>query len=689
MLFYQLTISYKNQENISKVNENKSAQSADNSKYEEVGKKLNTLLGYECKKEIQLSVVTYRMDEKYYYMVIAVDAGADMKKEVWKHIHRQLMAADSNLVYALDEYEEITVKAFRDAVAEGDDAGLLLGTARRIAGKLKLNYDENNYFSVEESLVLTKRLSYKNAFRKAEKLMVEQKFSDELERIYSKENLKKFYGHPVHYHIIAGNENAAQEMLMLLLEALYANKRILGKRINRVTEIKSGCYDETDFQNLICNSQGGVTVIPLNFPTDSENEYATGYEEAIAYIGRLIKKYQNNVLFVFVQMMHHNGFSESMLGELGDAVKIMELSEGTGDRAQAIKIFEKLIDDSEYKMLKEETDLEGLPEQMSYKLSEVYNFFASWKETVLRQKVYKAYQDKSTYKIMQKKEYNNTAYEKLQNMVGLAEIKSVIEQIVSLQRMQKIRLEMGCSTQVSAMHMIFTGNPGSAKTTVARLLTEILKQEGIIRKGKLVECGRADLVGKYVGWTAKAVQKKFEEAAGGVLFIDEAYSLVDSSNSFGDEAINTIVQEMENRRSDVIVIFAGYPDKMQDFLNKNEGLRSRITFHINFPDYTPEELVEILRLMINGKGYSYDELCIQKCKRIFEKAVNQEEFGNGRYVRNLLEQAIMKQSQRLLQKQAQQEITKEELLSFVSEDFEVNAVKNVKKNKMMGFCVNE
>ena len=120
--------------------------------------------------------------------------------------------------------------------------------------------------------------------------------------------------------------------------------------------------------------------------------------------------------------------------------------------------------------------------------------------------------------------------------------------------------------------MIFTGNPGSAKTTVARLLAQILKKEEILESGNLIECGRADLIAKYVGWTAKTVRRKFREALGGILFIDEAYSLIDDSNSFGDEAINTIVQEMENHREDVIVIFAGYPEKMKNSFRRMRGL---------------------------------------------------------------------------------------------------------------------
>ena len=135
--------------------------------------------------------------------------------------------------------------------------------------------------------------------------------------------------------------------------------------------------------------------------------------------------------------------------------------------------------------------------------------------------------------------------------------------------------------------------PDRQKTTVARLIAEILAENQVLYRGKLHEVGRSDLVGKYVGWTAKLVKEAFEKAKGSVLFIDEAYSLVDKQGSFGDEAINAIVQEMENSRGSTVVIFAGYPDKMEHFLDRNPGLRSRIAFHVPFEDYTPEELVEI------------------------------------------------------------------------------------------------
>ena len=153
------------------------------------------------------------------------------------------------------------------------------------------------------------------------------------------------------------------------------------------------------------------------------------------------------------------------------------------------------------------------------------------------------------------------------------------------------------------MHMVFTGSPGTAKTTVARLFAEILKDEKVLPVGQFVETGRADLVGAFVGHTAIQVTSKFHEAKGGVLFIDEAYSLCDDNRkSFGDEAIDTIVKEMENNREDTIVIFAGYTEPMQEFLDRNPGMRSRIAFHVDFDDYTVEELCDIAKLKLSQKN---------------------------------------------------------------------------------------
>ena len=220
------------------------------------------------------------------------------------------------------------------------------------------------------------------------------------------------------------------------------------------------------------------------------------------------------------------------------------------------------------------------------------------------------------------------------------------------------------------MHMVFTGNPGSAKTTVARLFAQIMRQNGLLSSGHLVEVGRSDLVGQYVGSTAPLVVERFKQAEGGVLFIDEAYSLLDDkSGLYGDETINTIVQQMENRRDSVVVIFAGYPDQMEQFLQRNLGLRFRIAYHVPFADYNAEELSAIADLMAKKDGLELTEGAKAKLQRLFESACTEADFGNGRYVRNILEKARMAQAVRLL-KMDPDEVTAQDVRTIEDSDIE-------------------
>ncbi|MDO4179501.1 MAG: AAA family ATPase [Phascolarctobacterium sp.] len=269
----------------------------------------------------------------------------------------------------------------------------------------------------------------------------------------------------------------------------------------------------------------------------------------------------------------------------------------------------------------------------------------------------------------------NTAYEcwcdhpykELKALIGLESVKKLADQIIASTVMDKKRSTINNKIPSSTKHMIFTGEPGSAKTTVARLLAGALKEKGALETGVFVECGRQDLVGKYTGWTAAQVSEKFVQAKGGVLFIDEAYSLA-SNDDFGQEAINTIVQEMENHRDDVIVIFAGYPDKMESFLNQNQGLKSRIAFHVDFPNYNVAELVDIFKKMSGDKGFTMEEEGLIIVKEMCEAASSVPDFGNGRFVRNILEQAILKQSERLFATYGTQEVPERELFTLKKED---------------------
>ena len=200
-----------------------------------------------------------------------------------------------------------------------------------------------------------------------------------------------------------------------------------------------------------------------------------------------------------------------------------------------------------------------------------------------------------------------------------------------------------------------------------------------------MEVGRGDLVGRFVGWTAKTVEAKFREADGGVLFIDEAYSLVDDRDGcFGDEAINTIVQQMENRRDSTVVIFAGYPDRMEGFLEKNPGLRSRIAFHVPFGDYSAAELCDIARHIGKSRGLTISDEAALKLEGVFEGARLAPDFGNGRYVRNLLEKTEMNMAGRLLAIDPDT-MTAETLTRIMPEDIEVPIIKTERREKRIGF----
>ncbi len=289
-------------------------------------------------------------------------------------------------------------------------------------------------------------------------------------------------------------------------------------------------------------------------------------------------------------------------------------------------------------------------ENTGYTATELNRIFDVWYDNKLKSKVFPQYKEAQTVKAkIKNSKVKGSSYERLSKLIGLEEAKRVINDALNFYKAQKLFADRGINTNKPAMHMVFTGNPGTAKTTVARLFAGVLKENGILSKGELYEVGRADLVGKYVGHTAPLVKAAFKKARGSVLFIDEAYSLVDDKDGlFGDEAINTIVQEMENNREDMVVIFAGYPDKMEGFLNKNPGLRSRIAFHIPFADYNTDELCQIADLIAGDNGLTLSNEARLNIEKACEKVKSQSDFGNGRFARNLIEKAKMAQANRLV-----------------------------------------
>ena len=239
----------------------------------------------------------------------------------------------------------------------------------------------------------------------------------------------------------------------------------------------------------------------------------------------------------------------------------------------------------------------------------------------------------------------------LSEIIGLDEVKAYITSLQSLVAMQQKRREQGMKTATLSKHMIFTGNPGTGKTTIARLISRYMKAIGALTQGQLVEVSRSDLVAQYVGQTAPLTMSVIKSAIGGVLFIDEAYSLHrGKDDAFGLECIDTLVKAMEDNRDNLIVILAGYKKEMSVFLESNSGLKSRFPNIINFKDYTGEELYKIACLQAKSKGYHIDEALADKLTAYFNEvqSINPMEAGNGRLARNMIEDAILRQSTRLV-----------------------------------------
>lgn len=526
--------------------------------------------------------------------------------------------------WELSHQEEITIEAYKYAV----DNTCYMTRYSVLFEKFGIDFREPLYdpfpFRVEEKILEEQTLTLEECRQRAHEILGSSSLYEELDRIYSPENQQIYKGHPVHYLISAGAWGAAEDIYELLIKALYNNKRLISNRITLFREVQRKGYKDSRYQKVIKAGEGGTVIIELK-----SNEGTGTLQDARNYLTELVE----------------------------------QVDFGTEDKSDVY---------------------DYLAEAETYSVTDIFNAYNAWYGSGLKTHVYRAYREKKSFQV-EVTRVPNKPYDTLQEMIGLTEVKTVIDEIIAASKVVRARERMGLNTQGASFHMMFSGNPGTAKTSVARLLCKILKEESAISSGRFVECGRQDLVAKYVGWTARMVEDKFKEAQGGILFIDEAYALVDSSNTYGAEAINTVVQMMENYRDSVIVIFAGYSEKMQTFFEQNEGLKSRIAFHLSFPDYSPEELTDILTLMSQKRDYQIDEEAKEYCKELFCNAVKEDNFGNGRYVRNILDQAIIKQSARILKMETREDISREEICRLKREDFRIHEI--VKNNeKRIGFA---
>ena len=517
---------------------------------------------------------------------------------------------------------------------------------------------------------------------KANALLCGETLTPEIERIYQTPSNDVWMGHPVHYMVQTGDPAVRERITDILLTALYTNNRIRSRRVCHI-RFRENADLPKQFDALYRSCNESAIIVSYNRDDENESEYANPCNDLIDGICDVVNKHKNNVLTILCLPRSGEKVIRAFMERLG-LVTLVPLQEETvfGDKAKKYLrgLAKKQSVTGDKALYKAVPDMDK-----GYLAADLNIAFDEWYSKKLKTQVFPQYATfESAGNQTVRKKAKGSAYSDLEKMIGLAEVKDIIAQALDFHKAQRLFKDKGISSENTARHMVFTGNPGTAKTTVARLFAQIMKDNELLSEGKLYEVGRADLVGKYVGWTAQIVKRKFQTAKGSVLFIDEAYSLVDDKDGlFGDEAINTIVQEMENNREDIVVIFAGYPDKMKEFLRKNPGLQSRIAFHVPFQDYCPEELFQITRLLAEKKKMTLAQDVEDKLLPVFAAHSEIEEFGNGRFARNLLEKAQLKQASRLVALNPD-DVTKDDVLTLTAEDFNTPDLPSIRRN-VIGF----
>ena len=625
-----------------------------------------------------LSMVAYQSAENG-MLLMAASHGRAVEASDVELVVREFMH-DSQIVCSvcqIKDFQEITLKELCN-ILNTDEYSNLCDNGRRYLwdegisslGEVDRYGYKRGGCHLKEHIPNLSLPNKKKAMSHQIEIMGHASLKEELMRIYSPKSHKGFAGHPVHYIVRGKSRLAAMHIIDALVAALYANKRVASNRISYFSRLEDGSINSDNIINTVLKYAGNTTVV-LEIPNKTSFRGFDGQDEILRSLGRKIRNYCYETLFILVEVEDSSReVSSNLLKHLEGSMDWLLLREGSGNAEQARRYMNYLACQSEQRPFETEVLMEAMPEG-NYTTSDVLQMF----DPLLRKRLCREYYpDYAEVKLCTDEAEANErvsagkSLKEMEKLVGLAGPKVLIRRMVALQKLRQIKKDFKMQSGFNSMHMVFAGNPGSAKTTMARLLAKILLEEQVLKTGAFVECGRGDLVGKYVGWTAKLVKQKFKEASGGVLFIDEAYALLEDHNSFGTEAINTIVQEMENHRDDVLVIFAGYPDKMRDFIDYNEGMRSRIAMYVDFPDYNVEELLEILKLMANERGCRLSPSIFAKCREMFSEAVQAEDFGNGRYVRNVLETAIMNQAERLMA-DTSRSITRQMAASLRAEDF--------------------
>ena len=611
---------------------------------------------------------------------LSISSSLNTESDIEREIVSLLQALGINPKYSIEK-EEVSVKEFAKSISDGTKQGFINDPddicQKYTVGDKRYCLRQNDF---NEEMIGDD----------LDSSIVFQSIEEEKKRIFSPSAPKEFICHPVHYVIASDNEDLRIEMRRQLLSALYKANRLKSRRVsilslNPLQNVFSANYKESGtIANRLYNKGEGGTVIISGTKAEEENDDCftpsdNGELEAIMFNANM---HRDNVLTVIE--LDDNEESLNEIKELSDKMDFVILKENLVYDQGAKEYLQLLAKKDGINNI--ESLLDKVVEGEGYHYSNLSSLYKTWKEE-RKKSAFPAYSSfMSNLNIENARKPKGNAYKELQGLIGLENAKRVIDEAIAYFKMESFMAKRNLKISSPSRHMVFYGAPGTAKTTVARLFAQIMKENGVLSKGELVEVGRKDLVGKYVGWTAMQVERVFKIAEGSVLFIDEAYSLVDGRDKlYGQEAINTIVQMMENMRENTIVIFAGYEKEMKEFINQNPGLRSRIPFHVHFPDYSDSELLEILKLVASKNNYSLTEGAECKARDIFKTASLSRDFGNGRFVRNLFEKATMKKALRL-SSSLDDFISDTELLTLREEDFEMpEEYSNERKTRVIGF----
>ncbi len=621
--------------------------------------------------------LSYASKSEYDMGMVTTEA-FDVKKYVTSFVNKELKNIESIEIRetTLNEFERLLNDADRnghisDAYEVLKEYNLDSLTGHR---KISISFEEDLIKEREKDIIYNMAKGY----------FTRETFFPELDRIFTPVKGKQVAGHPVNYIIESDDERTAGGTTKLLLQALYNVGRVNNCRYCKVEYDSDSGFSKRCLDDLYKSCEGGAVIIELDMRDTEDSDLSYEDFEYSKELCEVIMSNSRQVLTILCLPRQCKSLKIKLFEDLGN-LTFVEIKEEVVFDDKAKDYLKRRA--KEFKIRADKRLYDNVESGTGYNTSDLNGIFDEWYNHKLKTSIYKQYKDiDAVKKEVRDQKPKGSAYDELESMIGLSSAKKVIHQALDSYKASKLFKDKGIVEDECSYHMIFTGNPGTAKTTVARLFARILKDNEILESGHIVEVGRGDLVGKYVGWTAPTIQRKFKQASGGILFIDEAYSLVDDRDgSYGDEAINTIVQEMENHRGDVIVIFAGYPDKMEKFIDKNPGLRSRIAHYVNFEDYNAEELCQIAEHIAKGKGLVIDDKAMDKLHDIMAQVVGQEDFGNGRFARNVIEKAKMAQNSRLV-KMDYDKVTADDVKRICAEDIEAPVYSFKKQAQAIGFA---